>query len=166
MRLERAFFERDVKEVARALLGCVLVHEVAGVRRTGRIVETEAYLAEGDAAAHVAYGKKASVRALERGPGTLYIHPMRQYVGMDIVAQSGSVLLRGVEPLEGMVGVLNGPAKLTRAMGITRAYDGASLLEKDSPLWVEAGEAGGEIVVGPRVGITRDVGLMLRFRLI
>jgi len=163
--LERAFFERDVVEVARALLGCLLVHEVAGVRRVGRIVETEAYLAEGDAAAHVAYGKKASVRALEAGPGTLYVHPMRQYVGMDIVARGGSVLVRGLEVVEGMVGPLDGPGKLTRALGVTRDYDGVDVVTAGR-IWVEAGEVMGEIGVGPRVGITRDVGLELRFRVL
>ena len=166
MRLERTFFERDPVTVARGLLGCVLVHMVEGQRRAGRIVETEAYLAEGDAAAHIAYGRKASLRALELGPGTVYIHPMRQYVGMDIIAGRGSILLRGLEPLEGIAGVLNGPAKLTRAMGISRVYDGGSVLAKDSALWVEAGEAAGKIVTGPRVGITRDVDLPLRFRLV
>ncbi len=166
MRLGRAFFDRDPVTVARGLLGCVLVHIVNGERRTGRIVETEAYLVEGDAAAHTAYGKKAAWRAMEQGPGTLYIHPMRQYVGLDMIAKDGCVLVRGLEPLEGIGGLLNGPAKLTRAMGIPRAYDGGSVLKEDSALWVEDGEAVGAIVAGPRVGITRDVELPLRFRLI
>ncbi|TKW61257.1 MAG: 3-methyladenine DNA glycosylase [Blastochloris viridis] len=166
MKLERAFFDRDPVSVARGLLGCVLVHMVDGERRTGRIVETEAYLVESDAAAHTAYGKKAAWRAMGQGPGTLYIHPMRQYVGLDMIAKDGCVLVRGLEPLEGISGVLNGPAKLTRAMGIPRAYDGGSVLNEDSALWVEYSEAVGDIVAGPRVGITRDVELPLRFRLI
>lgn len=153
--MDRAFFDRDAATVARALLGCVLV---LGERR-GRIVETEAYLAAGDEASHVVRGRRAALEATAKGPGTVYIHPMRAHVGIDLVARGGSVLVRALD----MPGA-DGPAKLCRAMGITRALHLTNVA--DGPLAVEPGgveDAG--VRLGRRVGLSRAVELELRFRL-
>jgi DNA-3-methyladenine glycosylase len=155
MKLGRDFFDRPAPEVARALLGCVLVFE----GKRGRIVETEAYLFEGDAASHQARGETPATRALRMGPGTVYIHPMRAYVGMDIVARGGSVLLRALD-----IPHAEGPGKLCRAMGITRALYGLNVA--DGPIRVEAGTpvADAEVITGARVGLSKAVELELRFR--
>ena len=80
--VDKSFFEREAVELARGLLRCVLrCGDVAG-----RIVEVEAYLALDDGAAHSVRGVRDAVAALEKGPGTLYVHPMRRNVGMDVVA--------------------------------------------------------------------------------
>lgn len=150
--LGRDFFDRDVVTVARELLGCVLVHGDVH----GRIVEVEAYLAAGDEASHVVRGRKMALAALEKGPGTIYVHPMRQYVGVDLVAVGGSVLLRGVEGVAG-------PGKLCRAMGITPALQGLNVTDERCPLRVERGRVAG-VVTGVRVGVTRGMELPLRFR--
>jgi DNA-3-methyladenine glycosylase len=100
---------------------------------------------------------------------------MRQNVGMDIVGLGGMVLLRALEPLEGidemrarrgrerLEELCSGPAKLTRALGITRAMNGLRVGNKDCPVEVMVGAFTGEIGLGPRVGITKSVELPLRF---
>lgn len=170
---DRAFFDRTPEVLARALVGCVLRCGEVG----GRIVEVEAYLGVDDEASHSVRGMRAAVAALEAGPGTLYVHPMRQYVGVDIVGRGGMVLIRALEPVEGVgtmlerVGgvdetrVANGPGKLCRALGITRAMNGLNVVAEGCPVQVYAGEGAHEIGVGPRVGINRSVGLPLRFTL-
>lgn len=60
MKLERNFYKRDTLLVAKELLGKILVHEVNGIRLSGKIVETEAYMGKTDKAAHSYRGKKNS----------------------------------------------------------------------------------------------------------
>jgi DNA-3-methyladenine glycosylase len=155
-RLAFDFFNRPAAVVARELLGKRLVH---GSLAAG-LVETEAYLARDDLAAHSVQGKKPALEALAKGPGTIYIHPMRGWVGIDLVAADGSVLLRGLD-----VPKVNGPAKLTTWMDITGALHTRNVTDPACPLWLEEGMARGEIVVGPRVGISKSAGLPLRFLL-
>src|SRR5437870_5347505 len=84
----RSFFERDPATVARLLLGAKLIHEVSGRQHIGGIiVETEAYLASNDGAAHNNRGQTKATRALFMPAGTVYIHQMRAYVGIDIVTE-------------------------------------------------------------------------------
>jgi len=162
VRLGPGFFSRDVVTVARALVGCVLAREVGGQRRAGRIVEVEAYLAAGDAAAHSARGRRDALAALAAGPGTLYIHPMRRDVGMDITALGGSVLIRALVPLTGLAGPCDGPGKVCRALGVTRPMQGLRVTEAATGLWVEEGAAA-EVMARARVGLTRSAALPLRF---
>ena len=143
--LQAEFYARPTLVVARDLLGCVLVHEVDGDRLAGRIVETEAYLAD-DPAMH---GWKATFgtdgRVLPQGraaglfaaPGTAYVYNI-YYTNwlLNVVTepegQAGAVLVRALEPTEGeerMVenrpasikrrrDLTNGPGKLTQALAI------------------------------------------------
>jgi DNA-3-methyladenine glycosylase len=171
--LNQSFFTRPAPELARALLGCELVHTLPnGTTRAGLIVECEAYLPENDPAAHGARGQTKATAALFGPGGTVYVHPMRQYVGMDIVAgpagQSGSVLLRALEPTIGadtMPCPPNGPGKLCKALGITRAYNGLTLNTPTSPLTLGPAKpiADDQIATSPRIGLTKATHLQLRF---
>lgn len=168
-----SFFNRPSPDLAHALLGCELLHMLPdGTTRAGLIVECEAYLPDNDAAAHGARGRTNATAALFGPGGTVYVHPMRQYVGMDIVAgpegQSASVLLRALEPTVGadtMPCAPNGPGKLCKALGIIRAYNGLILNTPANPLTLRPGRhvAKEEVSLSPRIGLTRATDLPLRF---
>ncbi|PIZ31962.1 MAG: DNA-3-methyladenine glycosylase [Alphaproteobacteria bacterium CG_4_10_14_0_8_um_filter_53_9] len=180
MRLEKSFFERPPEVVAKELIGKKLHHQLLdGTILEGLIVETEAYLAERDAAAHNARGQTNANRALFDDAGTLYIHPMRAYVGMDIVTEKkgvpSSVLIRALQPLAGVeimqenIGqtdetkLCNGPSKLCKAMGITKAYNGFSVCEAKSRLYVEDTKQNMPVTKGERIGVTKNQSAPLRF---
>jgi DNA-3-methyladenine glycosylase len=156
--LSRAFYARPAVDVARALLGQTLVHDDAGIRRRGRIVETEAYVSAQDRACHAAKGRTARTEVMfgEAGHAYVYlIYGMHECFNVvtDVVGHPSAVLVRALEPLEGCLGKTDGPGKLTRALAVTRAHNRADLVE--GPLRIEAGEPVDprEIARGPRIGV-------------
>ena len=175
--LPRPFYARHAVEVARGLLGKVLVHGAVA----GRIVETEAYLGGDDLAAHSARGLTDRTRVIFGPPGHAYVYLIYgMYECLNLVADAkgvpGCVLIRALEPVEGIElmqarrpaarklrQLADGPGKLTRAMGITRAHNGRDVTRGD--LVVREPEAGAafEIAVTPRIGITQSADLPLRF---
>ena len=105
--LDRAFFARNPRRVARELLGKVLVRERGKLRLTGRIVEVEAYLGESDPAAHAAAGNTARTSILFGPPGYAYVYFIygNHYclnVSCEPAGKAGSVLFRALEPLAGI----------------------------------------------------------------
>jgi DNA-3-methyladenine glycosylase len=175
--LPRSFYARDTVAVARDLLGKVLVRgETAGV-----IVETEAYLGGDDLASHSAAGITARTRVIFGPPGHAYVYlSYGIHECLNIVAErageAGCVLLRALEPFEGMEvmrgrrpgvrsdrDLMSGPGKLTRAMGITRADNGADLTRGDLVVRSGATAEPFEITVTPRVGISKCTDWPLRF---
>jgi len=175
--LSRAFYERPAIEVARGLLGQVLVHGGTA----GKIVETEAYLGLDDLAAHASRGLTPRTRVLFGPPGRAYVYFIYgMHECLNLVAEPdgtpGCVLIRALEPLCGIrimrrrrpkarsvVDLASGPGKLTMAMGITRRHNGADVTR--GSLTVRAGhkEPGFEIAVTPRVGISHCADWPLRF---
>ncbi len=176
--LPRDFYARPTAEVARDLLGKVLVHGPTA----GRIVETEAYLGLEDRAAHASRGLTERTRVLFGPPGHAYVYFIYgMYECLNLVAEPdgtpGCVLIRALEPLCGLARMrrrrpaarrpeelTSGPARLTQAMGITRAHYGADVtrgpllvvrrLDREPPFQVE---------VTPRVGIRHCADWPLRF---
>lgn len=176
------FFRRDVTTVARELLGALLVTEFRGCRTAGRIVEVEAYLGAEDPASHAyRYRRHAHNGSLYLEPGTWYVYlSYGMHWCTNLVAgtpaQGGAVLLRAIEPVEGLAAMMrrrkqrdptalgSGPGRLCEALGITRArLDG--LLMPDSPARVEAADARveAEVLTTPRIGITKAPDWPLRF---
>lgn len=156
--LPRSFYARPTAEVARGLLGQHL--EFRG--RGGRIVEVEAYLPEGDEAAHAWRGRTERTEVLFGPPGRAYVFlAYGMHCCLNAVAEPegipGCVLIRAVEGWGG------GPGKLTRALGITLEQNGWDLLS--SPLRILAAPAPRResITVRPRIGIRRSAHLPLRF---
>lgn len=183
--LARSFFDAPPEQVARALLGKILVRRNGGERLAGRIVETEAYLGEHDPAAHAASGRTARNAVLYGPPGHAYVYSiygLHYCINVSCLPEGipGCVLLRALEPLEGMDAMrrnrgfsasaairqlASGPGKLCQAFGITRAADNdLDLTGADSSLgFVEDGFQGGDIRVTPRIGIRKATDLPLRF---
>lgn len=153
--LSRRFSARDTVEVARALLGQLLVHEVDGVARVGRIVETEAYLGPHDLACHSSKGRTVRTEVMFGPPGYAYvflIYGMHHCVNV-VTGKGAAVLIRAVEPLEGFdAGARgDGPGRLTRAMGITRAQHGLPL--DGSPLFLARGRPVTRVGRSARIGV-------------
>ncbi len=181
--LPAAFYDRDPALVARDLLGGILRIVDANGAVSGRIVETEAYLGPHDAACHAVAGRTSRTWHLFGPPGTAYvyfIYGMHWCVNA-VTREEGfgsAVLIRALEPLEGVermrarrpkarhdAQLCDGPGKLCAALGIDRTCDGASLTD-GSALTIHIGERvpDDRLLTGRRVGISKAVELMLRFR--
>lgn len=182
--LPREFFDASPEQVARLLLGKILLRRGRNAI-AGRIVETEAYLGEHDAAAHVACGKTARNAVLYGPPGHAYIYNIYGLHACFNVSclpdnEPGGVLVRALEPLLGIPRMrrnrglsmsasihqlTSGPGKLCQALGITRAADnGLDLTLTESRLGlVEDGFECGDVRVTTRIGISKAADWPLRF---
>ncbi|MFZ0860297.1 MAG: DNA-3-methyladenine glycosylase [Candidatus Sulfotelmatobacter sp.] len=185
--LDRAFFRRDPRRVARELLGKVLVRQEAKTRLTARIVELEAYLGVEDPAAHAAAGNTARTAVLFGPPGHAYVYFIygNHYclnVSCEPEGSAGCVLIRALEPLSGveemaqargieihgpkdLPKLTSGPGRLAQAFGITRARDnGGDLTSVNNRLWIgEDGYRAHGIQMTPRIGITKAADKPLRY---
>lgn len=155
--LPRTFYSRPAKEVARDLVGASLCHRLpdAAVRRA-RIVETEAYVGEHDAASHARFGLTPRNKSMWGPPGHAYVYFVYgMHHCLNVVTSfegdPQAVLLRAAEPLDGWAARLSGPALLADGFGIERADDGADLLGPH--LWLEAGAPPRHIVNDHRIGV-------------
>jgi len=105
MKVTRDFYQRNAIEVAKDLLGLVLVHETEEGITKGIIVETEAYMGPKDAAAHSYKNVKTGRTEIQYGEGGYaYIYLIDgMYFCMNIVSNKEEipefVLLRGLEPV-------------------------------------------------------------------
>lgn len=155
--LPQSFYAREVLDVARDLLGCTLVMtDVDGQRRAGRVVETEAYRGEEDLACHASKGRTARTEVMYGPAGRAYvylIYGMYELLNAvtGAVGEPSAVLIRAVEPMPGLAGRGDGPGRLTRLLGVTRALNGADL--STSPLRLYAGRPPGVVGVSPRIGV-------------
>jgi DNA-3-methyladenine glycosylase len=185
--LDRAFFARNPRRVARELLGKVLVRDTNKLRLAARIVEVEAYLGQNDPAAHAAAGNTARNSVLFGPPGYAYVYFIygNHYclnVSCEREGKAGSVLFRALEPLLGIAEMAcsrcvplegpraftkltSGPGRLAEAFGITRARDnGRDLTSPDSGLWIgEDGFLSRGIQTTSRLGIRKAAELPLRY---
>jgi DNA-3-methyladenine glycosylase (3mg) len=157
-KLPRSFYARATLLVARELLGMHLVHTGPEGRRAGRIVETEAYKGPHDLAAHSARGRTQRTDVMFGPPGHAYVYLIYGFWNcLNVVtAAEGTphaVLLRALEPVEGLDKTTHGPGLLCRAMGIDRTLNRADLLGPS--LWIEK-PAGYR---PPRVGRSARIGV-------
>lgn len=179
--IPRAFYQRDTVTVAKDLLGKILLHQIDQSLLAGRIVETEAYLGQGDAAAHSAKGPTNRNRVVFGPPGHAYVYFIYgMYECLNLVAEpdgtAGCVLIRAIEPLAGLDAMrarrpkarrdrdlASGPGKLTLALGVTRALNGADVTR--GPLTVRELRQPGplQIAASARIGISASAHLPLRF---
>ncbi|MEL7119718.1 MAG: DNA-3-methyladenine glycosylase [Bacteroidota bacterium] len=175
-KLPKSFYlQEDVVDLAQQLLGKVLVSNIDGNRTSGIIVETEAYRGRDDKAAH-SYNNKRTKRTsimFEEG-GVCYVYLIYGIHALFNVIigpkdQADGVLVRAIEPLEGIDQMLHrrnmqhahpqltaGPGVLTKALGITTQHNGLDLSDPDSYIWIEdhyIKYTSDEIIASPRVNI-------------
>jgi DNA-3-methyladenine glycosylase len=178
-RLRRAELPVDTVAMARYLIGKVVVHDTDAGRLSGRIVETEAYPV-GDAAGHAFRGitPRNRILFLDRGHAYVYLNYGISFllnVTSEVAGVGGGVLLRAIDPLEGveMMAASNGatrladlgrgPGRLTKALRVDLAQNGSDLCAA-GPLWLAAtSQKVGSIGKSVRIGITRAADRLLRF---
>ena len=185
--LDRAFFARSPRRVARELLGKVLMRNRDGPLLAARIVEVKAYLGENDPAAHAAAGNTARTSVLFGPPGHAYVYFIygNHYclnVSCEREGKAGSVLIRALDPIWGIKEMArarkieaqffsdlplltSGPGRLAEAFGITRARDnGRDLTSSASGLWIgDDGFRPRKIQITPRVGVRKAADQPLRY---
>ena len=167
---DRSFYERDdVVQIAKDLLGMVLVSNVGKVVTAGRIVETEAYCGRGDKACHANGKVTPRTEVMYRNGGLAYvylcygIHHLMNVV-TNRGGQADAVLIRAIEPIEGIdimrerrnytkSRLTSGPGTLTQALGIKTSMTGMDLL--GDQLWIAKSEKpqGFQILTGTRIGV-------------
>jgi DNA-3-methyladenine glycosylase len=172
-RLTRSYFDRSVHKVAPELIGATLLVEGVG----GIIVEVEAYH-HTDPAAHSYRGQTPRNAVMFGPPGVAYvyrsygIHWCLNFV-CEKEGSASAVLIRALEPTVGLPtmrrrrglpdarALCSGPGKLCEALGVTDRHNGMAL--DRAPFELRAREAKPEVVVGPRIGITKAVDAPWRY---
>jgi len=180
--LQREFYNRDPITVAKDLLGKVLVRETPEGVTAVVIVETEAYLAQGDPANHAFRGMTSRNKSMFGPPGHAYVYRIHQVCCLNVVTEPegvpSAVLIRALMPIEGIEMMrerlgrfdslpTTGPGKLCKAMAIDLSLDGWDLTLGEQ-LWVVEGNepvefAESDIAVTTRIGVTAAKDLPLRF---
>jgi DNA-3-methyladenine glycosylase len=188
----RRFYLDPPDLVARKLLGKRLVRKsTAGEPIVGRIVEVEAYFGEADPASHSFGGKTARNAVLFGPPGHAYVYFIYGVhfclnVSCEPDGRAGGVLFRALEPVCGLeamakarglptspagaralANLTSGPGRLCQALGVTRVRDnGADFTARASELQIQDdGFPAGEVLVTPRIGISKDAERPARFLL-
>lgn len=191
--LKADFFNRDPRWVARALLGKLLVRQTPREVLAGRVVETEAYLGQNDAAAHATAGRTARNSVVFGPPGHAYVYFIygnHYCLNVSCLPEGapGCVLFRALEPVAGiermaeergielardkklakistLKKIASGPGRLSEALEITRSRDnGKSLVSMASDLRiVDDGYRVRGVTVTPRIGIVQSAELPLRY---
>lgn len=177
MKLPADFYQReDVVQIARELLGKVLVTAFGGRRTAGKIVETEAYRAPEDKASHAYNFRRTKRTEIMYAPGGMayvyLIYGMHHLFNVvtNVEDTPHAVLIRAIEPVENVALMLErrgwraakpqltaGPGVLSKALGITVEHTGLKLTSKDSPIWIEDRDIFIEnenIIASPRVGVS------------
>jgi len=178
-RISRRVLPVDTVEMARYLVGSVLVHSRRGVRLAGRIVETEAY-PPGDPTAYHRPGLTTSNAPLFEAPGHAYVRMvygtcLTLNLASEMEGVGAAVLIRALEPTEGIALMLanrpasrlrdlaRGPGRVCAALGLGRELSGVDLCSS-SVLWLErAPGKPADIQVTTRIGLSRDQHRRLRF---
>lgn len=171
--IERVFCERPTPDVARDLLGKLLIRRTQQGVTVLRITEVEAYVGVSDPACHTFGGRRTARNEVMWGEaGRLYVYfTYGMHFCANVVTRGEgepeAVLLRGGAPIAGPAlmearrggarrGIADGPAKLCQAMAIDRALNGADLTQRSSGIWLAANAAPSPshlITTLPRVGV-------------
>jgi len=172
-KLPLSFYLRDdVIQIARELLGKVLVTNWDGELTSGRIVETEAYAGEGDKASHASKGRTDRTEVMFGEGGTAYVYlcyGIHQMFNL-VTNKAGiphAILIRAVEPIDGLdimlertgkkkadENITKGPGRVGKAFGFHTSQCGLSL-QSDELYIADDGFkiAQNDIIASPRIGV-------------
>jgi DNA-3-methyladenine glycosylase len=169
--LPQEFYEQPTLELAKALLGCLLVKETKEGIAAGYIVETEAYIGPGDRAAHSYQNRRTKrTEVMFQRSGLAYTYLMHTHCLFNVVSggeeKPEAVLIRALEPrsgielmkrrrgLEDLKSLTSGPGKLTKSMGISIEDYGRPLTSP--PIYIAKGICPESISAGKRIGINNS----------
>ena len=185
-KLPRKFYTREVKTVAKDLLGKILVRKDGSSILAGRIVEVEAYDGNVDEAAHTFIGKTKRNEIMFNEGGYFYVYfTYGAHFCCNVVTgkkdHGTAVLIRAIEPIKGLnkliknrfgrkllnekerFNLTSGPGKVCQAMGINRSHYGIDLT-KDKIFILDAPKISkNKVVKAKRIGIKKSVELLWRF---
>ena len=171
MILNQKFYQQNSLDVAKNLLGKIVVREIGNHRLTAKVVETEAYAGFDDKASHAHKGKTPRCSIMFGPAGFAYVyltygmHHLLNIVTED-VNYPAAVLIRAVEPISGLEIIqenrknrsyhelTSGPAKFTKAFAIDKNFNGLNITQGRT-LWIEDGEniKNQYIVATSRIGV-------------
>ncbi|WP_088014207.1 DNA-3-methyladenine glycosylase [Gottfriedia acidiceleris] len=166
--LKQDFFLKPSIQVAKELLGCILVHRTDEMELSGIIVETEAYMGPEDRAAHSFQNRRTKrTEVMFHEAGYIYTYQMHTHTLINVVCEEvglpQAVLIRALEPLNGIEKMIefrknqpisnltSGPGKLTKALNITMESYGKPIWLP--PVYIKEGIKPEHISSGPRIGI-------------
>jgi DNA-3-methyladenine glycosylase len=179
--LPRSFYLRPTLQVARSLIGKIFIRNIGDKSLTGMIVEVEAYCGKADPASHAFRRMTDRNRVMFGIGGTLYVYfTYGMHFCANVVTEgegkAGAVLIRAVEPLEGLPlmrknrvetmddrQLTNGPAKFCQAFGIGRDQNGTDLCGEEIYVAEETPFVARNIAASPRIGITTATEKKWRF---
>ena len=173
-KLPQSFYKRkDVVAIAKDLIGKLVLTNINGIKTSGRIVETEAYVAHTDKASHAYKGKRTQRNEhMYANAGTVYVyicyglHHMLNVVTNDVDVPD-VVLIRAVEPVQGIAEILlrtgkktadktitKGPGNVAKALGITKSFSGQVFGETNIGIYDD-----GINVEPATIGISKRIGI-------
>lgn len=157
-KLPKEFYQRDTVQVAKDLLGKVLVHHDEGVIRIGKIVEVEAYVGQQDLASHSSKGITKRTEVMYGPAGFAYIYLIYgMYYCTNVVTEKegvgSAVLIRALEPVQNTIGRTQGPGLLSRAMNIDKSLNRHDLTGDTFYLADTNDQTNFTIMEKPRIGV-------------
>lgn len=158
--LTHSFYNKSTLEVAKRLLGCVLVRKIGRTEIRATIVETEAYCGEDDLASHASKGRTPRTELMYGQAGHTYVYMIYgMYHCLNVVTEKknfpAAVLVRGVSVERVEFGKTNGPGKLCKFLEIDRRLNGHDITA-GKKLWIEKGPhkiLPEDITANKRIGI-------------
>ncbi|KAF6244047.1 DNA-3-methyladenine glycosylase [Nitrosopumilus sp. b1] len=180
--LPRKFYSDDTVDVAKNLLGKILVRQIGEKTFSGIIIETEAYRFNDDPASHAFRGMTERNKAMFGEVGRAYVYfTYGMYYCVNAVARNdnydaGAVLIRAIKPVQGLDHMIknrknkkieeltNGPAKLTQALKITKKQYGVDLTKK-SELFISDTQNDCKVYSSHRIGIRNGLDKKWNFKI-
>jgi DNA-3-methyladenine glycosylase len=177
--LSITFFKGKCTDIAKSLLGNVLITKTPEGIAGGIIVETEAYLGMNDPACHLSHGVTKRNESFYNGSGTLYIFKIHRYNNLNVISEYNShpecILLRALEPTHGLelmkrrrgtdtiTDLTTGPGKLTDALGITKEESNNKRINTGTIFIFTTTITNVDTVTTTRIGISKATDWPLRY---
>jgi len=180
--LPREFYSKDTVKVAKNLLGKKIIRKIGRHEISGIITETEAYRHKDDPASHAFRKITERNKIMFENVGFAYVYfTYGMHFCFNVVAKNpkvaaGAVLIRAIKPEKGITimqenrgnaslkNLVNGPAKLTQALAITKEHYGIDIT-KNSELHISDGTIPKKIIASPRIGITEATDKLWNFKI-